>query len=63
MTTRESLRPSGSFTLVKSDPFFADNNLGSGAIVKMQRKINSDTVEISVKLDWLDWNYCQWEVE
>ncbi len=47
----------GHLEFVESSPFFADNDLGDGAIVRIQHEGG----EHWARLTWVDWNRFEWE--
>lgn len=48
----------GNCSFTKSTPYFADNDLGTGAITTLRQEINGTTAwEGVVRLEWVDWNW------
>ena len=56
-------RTHGLIEFTESDPYFADNNLGTGAVVVMAylSEDRNQVMNHDVRLTWIDWNRCRYE--
>jgi hypothetical protein len=53
-----SPQATGSCSFAKSTPYFADNDLGTGAVTTLRTEVDGKPVwEATVELLWLDWNW------